>query len=112
MSYFIAFICVLGISLGQLLFKSSAICFNSSGTYFDLQGIAFLFLAFSLYGITTLGWIWVLQKMDLAKVYPLMALAFLLVPIGSYLFLNEKINTQCLLGALIIIGGVILSVKS
>jgi len=111
-TYFIALICVLGIAAGQILFKLSATSLQKSGSFFDLNTILTLFSAFALYGITTIAWVWVLQKIELGKVYPLMALAFVLVPIGSHFFFGERFQPQYFLGVTIIITGIIIAVKA
>ncbi|MGF6489437.1 4-amino-4-deoxy-L-arabinose-phospho-UDP flippase [Pseudomonas frederiksbergensis] len=112
MTYFIAFICVLGIAAGQILFKLSATSLQKSGNFFDPTTLLTLFSAFALYGITTIAWVWVLQKIELGKVYPLMALAFVLVPIGSHLFFGERFQPQYFLGVAIIITGIVFAVKA
>jgi drug/metabolite transporter (DMT)-like permease len=111
-TYFIAFICVLGIAAGQILFKLSATSLQKSGNFFDPTTLLTLFSAFALYGITTIAWVWVLQKIELGKVYPLMALAFVLVPIGSHLFFGERFQPQYFLGVAIIITGIVFAVKA
>ena len=75
MTYFIAILCVLGIAGGQLLFKLSASHMHKSGSFFEPRSLMILFVALALYGITTLAWVWVLQKIELGRAYPLMALA-------------------------------------
>ncbi|UDQ78774.1 EamA family transporter [Erwinia rhapontici] len=112
MFYLIAVICVLGISTGQILFKLSASAMEKAGSFFSQKAIIILFSAFVLYGLTTIAWVWVLQKIELGKAYPLMALAFVIVPIGSYFFLGEKFNTQYVAGVLCICVGIILSIKA
>lgn len=112
MTYFIAFICVLGIAAGQILFKLSATSLQKSGNFFDPTTLLTLFSAFALYGITTIAWVWVLQKIELGKVYPLMALAFVLVPIGSHLFFGERFQPQYFLGVAIIITGIVFAVRA
>ncbi|KOP54957.1 4-amino-4-deoxy-L-arabinose-phospho-UDP flippase [Pseudomonas tremae] len=110
--YLIALICVLGIAAGQILFKLSATAMQKSGTIFDIHTLTTLFSAFALYGITTLAWVWVLQKIELGKVYPLMALAFVLVPIGSHFFFGERFQPQYFLGVAIIIIGILIAVRA
>lgn len=107
-----AFLCVLGIAVGQILFKLSAISLNQTGSYFAPKTAAMLILALSLYGISTLAWIWVLQKLELGRVYPLMALAFVLVPIGSHYILGERFHEQYFVGIAIIMVGIIITVRS
>lgn len=86
MTYVIALLCVIGIAAGQILFKLSAITMHQAGNVFAPRGVKILLFALILYGITTLAWVWVLQKIELGHAYPLMALAFVLVPIASYFF--------------------------
>lgn len=112
MFYFVALLCVFGIAVGQILFKITAKSLSTSGSFFELKTLSILFAALSLYGITTIAWIWVLQKIELNKAYPLMALAFLIVPIGSYLFLGERFNNQYLIGVILIMIGIVVAVKS
>lgn len=111
MPYFIAFICVLGIAVGQILFKLSASLLEKSSNYLDVRFLTVLSLALGLYGITTIAWVWVLQKIELGKAYPLMALAFVLVPIGSYFVFGERFQLQYFIGIAIIIVGIIITVK-
>jgi drug/metabolite transporter (DMT)-like permease len=112
MTYLVALICVLGIAAGQILFKLSASTMQKAGTIFDMATLATLFSAFALYGITTIAWVWVLQKIELGKVYPLMALAFVIVPVGSHLIFGEKFQPQYFLGVAVIIAGIIITVRA
>jgi drug/metabolite transporter (DMT)-like permease len=112
MTYFVALICVVGIACGQILFKLSAISLKKTGSFFDPNTLLLLFSSFALYGIMTIAWIWVLQKADLGKVYPLMALAFVIVPIGSHLIFGERFQPQYFLGVALIMAGIIVAVRS
>ncbi len=112
MIYFIAILCVLGIAIGQILFKLSATSWQRTGNLFDIQTITILFFALALYGLATIAWVWVLQKIELGRVYPLMALAFVLVPLGSHLFLGERFQFQYFLGVTLIMVGIILAVRA
>jgi drug/metabolite transporter (DMT)-like permease len=112
MTYFIAILCVLGIAGGQILFKICATSLQRTGTFFDLHTAATLFVALALYGITTIAWIWVLQKIELGRVYPLMALAFILVPIGSHFVFGEEFKAQYFLGVALIMAGIIVAVRA
>jgi drug/metabolite transporter (DMT)-like permease len=111
-AYIIAILCVFGLAIGQILFKFSAASLSETGSYFSLKTATSLFLAFLIYAITSLAWVWVLQKIDLGRVYPLTALAFILVPLGSYVFFGERYQAQYLLGVLFIVFGIILAARS
>ncbi|MBD8481808.1 4-amino-4-deoxy-L-arabinose-phospho-UDP flippase [Pseudomonas coleopterorum] len=112
MIYFVAVLCVIGIAGGQILFKLSASALHKSGSIFDSQTLIILFSAFALYGVTTIAWVWVLQKIDLGKAYPLMAMAFILVPIGSHFIFGEKFSYQYFLGVALISVGIVVAVKA
>ncbi len=112
MIYLIAFFCVIGIAAGQILFKLSAISLQRTGSFFDPNTMVTLFSAFALYGVTTIAWIWVLQKIELGRVYPLMALAFVFVPIGSHIFFGERFQPQYFMGVVMILAGIVLAVKA
>lgn len=112
MTYFIAMLCVLGIAIGQILFKLSASYMHKSGSYFDPRTLIILFVAMALYGLTTLAWVWVLQKIELGRAYPFMALAFILVPIGSHFVFGERFHLQYFIGVAIIMAGILVTVKS
>lgn len=108
----IAFLCVFGIAIGQILFKLSANSLGVTGSFFAPKTAAILLIALSLYGVSTLAWIWVLQKIELGRVYPFMAMAFVLVPFGSYIFFGEKFHYQYFVGVALIVVGIIVAVKS
>lgn len=112
MTYLIAIICVIGIATGQILFKVSAASLQKTGSFFDPATAVTLLSAFALYGVTTIAWIWVLQKVELGRVYPLMAMAFVLVPIGSHLVFGERFHPQYFVGVAVIIAGIIITLKA
>ena len=74
-----ALLCVCGIATGQLLFKCTADSQAFSGSYLHPRTLLWLLSALLLYGVTTFGWIWTLQQGPLSRLYPWMALAFVIV---------------------------------
>ena len=110
-TYVATFLCVLGIAIGQILFKLSAISLKNSDSIFTFKAAALLLAAMCLYGITSFVWVWALQKIELSRIYPFMALSFILVPLGSYFFLGEQLQSQYMLGVAIIIVGIIIVVR-
>lgn len=102
-------ICVLGISIGQLLFKKAALNLGANAGVLDWLLNGWLLSAFVLYGLTTLGWVWVLRHVPLQHAYPFMGLAFLFVPTLAWLFLGEPLRWQALAGGLLILAGVSLA---
>lgn len=108
----VAVLCVAGMAIGQILFKVSATSLARTGSFFAFETAATLLAAMVLYGITTVAWVWVLQKVELGRVYPLMALAFVLVPLGSHLIFGERFQPQYFVGVALIIIGIVVAVKS
>lgn len=111
-TYLVAVLCVFGIAIGQILFKLSAASFKHAGSLYDLRGLVVLAAAFLLYGITTIGWVWVLRNVELGRAYPLMALAYVIVSILAYFALGERFNGQYVLGVVLIVIGIIVSVRA
>ena len=111
-TYVLAVLCVVGIACGQILFKLTANALAETGSIFAGKTFTILFCALALYGVTTLGWIWVLQKGNLRRIYPIMALSFVFVPILSHFLLGEKFNTQYFIGVGLLLCGILLTIKS
>ena len=108
---FVAVLCVVGLAIGQILFKFSATSLSETGSFFALKTAAPLFAAMMLYAMTSIAWVWVLQKVELGQVYPLMALAFVLVPLGSHIIFGERFQIQYFLGVALIVIGIVVAVK-
>ena len=109
MYYILTVLCVLGISIGQILFKTAAVGFNNSGTWFNFNALIILFFALFLYAVTTVGWVIILRHLPLIKAYPFMALAFIIVPMLSFFFLGEEAGFTYWLGTLLITIGIIVT---
>ncbi len=107
----VALLCVAGIASGQILFKLCAEALRIQGMTAP-RTMALFFAAMALYGVTTLAWIWVLQRADLGKTYPLMALAFVFVPLASYWLFGERFGTSYLVGISLIVAGIWLTTRA
>lgn len=105
-TYLMALGCVIGLAIGQLLFKASANAMaGSSAGFFSPRALTLLLTAMTLYGLITLAWVWLLKHAELGKIYPFMALAFVLVPLGSHYFYGEAFAPRYFAGiALIVLG--------
>ena len=108
----VAILCVVGLAIGQILFKVSAVSLTQTGSFFAPKTAAILFSALILYSTTTIAWVWVLQKVELGKVYPLMSLAFVLVPMGSHFIFGERFQIQYFVGVTLIIIGIVVAVRA
>lgn len=98
--------CVICISVGQILFKKSALSMTDAASWESWIFNVWLIAALALYGATTLLWIWILRHVSLHVAYPFMGLAFLFVPIMERIFFNEPLRTQTIIGGLLILLGV------
>lgn len=105
--YTVALLCVLGLAVGQLLFKLSAQSWARSGSLFSTSTVITLSGAMLLYAVATIAWVWALQSVPLGRAYPMMALAFVLVPIGSYFLLGERFEPRYFAGIALIIAGIL-----
>ncbi len=106
-SHLLALFCVALIALGQLLFKYTANAWRLAGTFYDSLVIVPAFSALTIYGCATLLWIVVLQDAPLSRVYPYMALSFVLVALASWLVLREQIPLGQVAGLALVLGGLL-----
>ena len=110
--YFLTLICVAGIAIGQILFKLTANAMNAAESVFSLKPLLFFSGTVALYGITSIGWVLILRNADLGKIYPFMALAFVLVPLASHFLFGEQFSKGFFLGTALLIAGLIVIFSS
>ncbi|CAN7559141.1 hypothetical protein LJR225_004103 [Phenylobacterium sp. LjRoot225] len=99
--------CVGVISAGQLLFKLASGHLDFRRPLADLQGLAILGAALALYGAATLVWVMILKHAPLSRIYPLMALSFVLTPLGGMVLLKEPISSVYWVGVGLILAGLV-----
>lgn len=104
--------CVLCIGFGQVLFKATAMAIEQSGTVFAIRPLMIFGSAFVLYSATAVGWVLLLRHVDLGKIYPFNALAFVVVPALSAYFFGERFGPSYLVGALLIGAGIMLCARA
>jgi len=100
----------LGISIGQLLFRLSAQRIDGERWLASTLGNPWLWAALIVYAAATLLWVHVLRTAPLSRVYPLIALAFVVVPLLETLLLGEPLRPQVLIGGAVIVVGVVIAV--
>jgi len=105
-------VCVICISIGQLLFKQAAAALPAQPQLQDWLLNGWLLASLALYGLTTLGWVWILRHAPLHLAYPFMGLAFLIVPTLAWVFLGEPLHWRTLAGGALIMAGVALASTS
>ncbi len=107
--YFLALCCVAALAAGQVLFKQAATGLSASGAMLSSATLVPLISAIAIYGVSTVVWVWVLQHAPLGRLYPLMALGFVLVPLASHFMFGERFTPQYLIGVAFILVGVVLA---
>ena len=108
----LAVACVLCIAAGQILVKLAADAATRAGSLVSMPALAWLGVALAVYAGATLGWVWLLQRSDLGRIYPFMALAFVMVPIGSHFVFGERFAASYMVGVALIVLGLVLVVRS
>jgi len=103
---------VLCMGLGQILFKSTAIALQETGSLFALRTLTVFGAAFVLYSGTAIGWILLLRHIDLGRLYPFSALAFVVVPALSAYFFGERFGPTYFAGVALIGAGIILCART
>ena len=97
------------LSVGQLLFKIAAMDMKNIDISSLLQPK--LILALCVYGIATVSWIAVLRHTPLRIAYPFLGLAFLIVPVLSWFWMDEQISLNTIVGGAVILIGVWIAVS-
>jgi drug/metabolite transporter (DMT)-like permease len=99
--------CVFVISAGQLLFKLASGHLDFRRPLADPQGLAILGVALALYGAATLVWVAVLRHAPLSRIYPIMALSFVLTPLAGMVVLKEQVGGGYWAGVGLILAGLV-----
>jgi len=107
-----AILCVALIAAGQVMFKLVASALHSSGRIFDGAVVGWGIAALSIYGVATLLWIVLLQTAPLGRLYPYMALSFVLVALASWFLFHETVSVGHLAGLALIVGGLLVIATS
>jgi len=101
----------LALAGGQLLFKRTAGGLAGSSSAVEAAGRVALspsfYLALSLYGGSTILWIWILTRVPLSQAYPWAAAGTALVPLMAVLLFGEQVRPIYWLGVGLIMAGII-----
>ena len=98
---FSIFFVVGAMAAGQILFKSSAqyLVVEKGPLQLFLSLLTWQFmLAVLFYATGTFLWVILLKYVPLSRVYPFVALSFVLVPIASYCLFGEKLTARYMVG--------------
>src|SRR5690606_15158807 len=110
--YVVAVLCVVGIAAGQVLFKISSMVLAETGTFMSVKTLLAFAPAMLCSGLSSFAWVWLLQLSDLGLVYSLLALAFVLVPLGSHLAFGERFQVQLFVGVALIMAFINIAAKA
>jgi drug/metabolite transporter (DMT)-like permease len=104
-----ALIAVLGIAAGQIMFKLAADELQKADSLAAWFTNQHLWSALLIYGVATVFWVLALQKAALNVAYGIMSLAFIIVPLASAYFLEEKLTKGVVIGGIFILVGVLVA---
>ena len=96
--------------VGQILIKQGADALGPSPTLMQtavgMVTILPLFAGYAMYGLFTIIMVFALQHGELSMLYPIMALSYVWVAIGSVVFVHESISVMQMMGVAVIVSGV------
>jgi hypothetical protein len=106
-------IVVVMLSAGQILLKFAALTIpplkdTSLLTIREFLLNPYFLGAFTLYVGSGVLWAWILRSAALSKIYPFIALTFILVPAGGIMIFNEKATVGLGVGTALILLGVVI----
>ena len=114
---FLLLLLAIGFSTTGELFLKKGITL-AGGFEFSLPGLVRTFTTwqvlagFVLFFTGALVWLKVLSLVDLSWAYPMLALGYPIVVLGSLVFLGEPVSLQRVLGSLLILAGVYVMYRS
>jgi len=98
------------LSSGQLLFKKAALSTGTISSLGDVRLLVtnyWLWLALILYGVATVLWVAILQRVPLSTAVLFNALCFVLVPLAAAAFFGEELGWRHAGGVALIVTGLI-----
>jgi drug/metabolite transporter (DMT)-like permease len=66
----------------------------------------YVFVGFMCYGISSIIWLFVLERFPLSVAYPALALSYVIIVFASFIFLKEPLTVNKVIGSWIILTGV------
>jgi len=115
MLYLLLFINISLMTVGQLLFKQSAIY---AGLHPNLDLFSKYLLnpwfygAIAFYGAATVTWVQILTQLKLSVAYPLLSVSYVLTALGAFYFFGERLSLVNIFGIFLIMCGVsLVSIK-
>lgn len=96
---------------GQFLMKNGmnqvgAINSLALASLFRMFSNPLVLLGFASYGLSSVGYLMALSRLDLSVAYPMVGMGYVLVMLISWLILHEPVSALRWLGTLLIVAGV------
>ncbi len=71
------------------------------------MSVPWLYFALLTYGIATIFWLYILQRIPLPLAYPFSAVAMIIVPIAATFLFDDKLTWSYWIGVLLIFSGIV-----
>ena len=78
---------------------------------FSSLGTSWVWIGIICYVASFLIWLWALRSLPLIIAFNLASIVHVLVPLGCWIFLGEKISLQRWLGIFLVLGGIWIIIK-
>jgi drug/metabolite transporter (DMT)-like permease len=88
---------------GQLFLKLGASGATQLADYLNAR----LLIGFVLYAAGSVLWVMALAKLPLSRVYPFTVLTFVMVYVASFAILGERLTSQVISGAVLVLVGLV-----
>jgi drug/metabolite transporter (DMT)-like permease len=85
---------------------------NGFTSLFQVIFSPLVFSGLTVYGLSTLAWLWVLSKVDLSIAYPFLGISFIFTLLFGVFLLDEELSAYKLIGTLMIVMGCFLVARS
>lgn len=100
------------LAAGNLMFKQVGLVMRGQPLLDGFMSAArspWLYVALTLFGSSTLLWIWILSRISLSKAYPWSAVGIAIVPLLAGFVFQERVSWTYWVGIALVIGGVLLT---
>lgn len=102
-----AVVSVVLVATGQVLFKRVALALAGGSPLLGRDVVLLGGTALAIYGGATLLWIHLLRSAPLGRLYPYMALSFVMVTLAGATLFDERIGVAHWAGLALIVGGLV-----
>ena len=112
LQYVLAAIFCISLSIGQVLFKFAADQTSSNGEPYSIIELIFslpMIAACTLYGLTTILYVYLLQQIPLSRAYLFSIAGAAIVPFLAILIFKEDFSIKYLLGVMLVLSGIAIS---